>query len=160
MDDNCQDFFLTQYPPFVPHPKGHHPGGEWINEFGNYGPPWPPASFQHAYNRDFQGAWGMGLPPGHPPPSFAPPPAVAAAAMMAADGAAAWANEFRHGPEGVTMMAPHPAELEAAWAAQSVSQGGVPMVHGMPPGSMMISPFQREANRQAHAREAVRFFNF
>lgn len=73
--------------------------------------------------QDFEGAWGSapGLHPHQPPPP--PPPG----AMMDArgGGGAGWANEFHGGggggPEGHEQMMqrpPHPAELEAAWAAE------------------------------------------
>eukprot|EP00752_Nemacystus_decipiens_P016330 g14605.t1 len=103
------------------HPQqGHHlhpqDNNGWANEFegSNRGPP-PPPSMMMKNHHDFEGAWGS-APGMHPPP----PPG----AMMAArgGGGAGWANEFHgHGPgarEQMMMHQPHPAELEAAWAAR------------------------------------------
>ena len=65
--------------------------------------------------QDFEGAWGP-APGMHPQP---PPGAMMAA--RGGSGAAGWANEFHgHGPGArqPMMHQPHPAELEAAWAAR------------------------------------------
>lgn len=62
--------------------------------------------------QDFEGAWGS-APGMHMPP----PPG----AMMGGGGGAGWANEFHgHGPGArePMMHQPHPAELEAVWAAR------------------------------------------